>query len=49
MPASFFDKIKLFKGAEIQPGRPPVETAEDEPHPTLLQAGCSRTPGRSSS
>ncbi|MCX6569579.1 MAG: HDIG domain-containing protein, partial [Candidatus Aminicenantes bacterium] len=30
MPASFFDKIKLFKGAEIQPGRPPAEQTEEE-------------------
>ncbi|MBE3129138.1 MAG: hypothetical protein IMZ54_00275, partial [Acidobacteria bacterium] len=30
MPTSFFDKIKLFKGAEIQPGRPPAERAEEE-------------------
>ena len=31
MPTSFFDKIKLFKGAEIQPGRPPAaEPAEEE-------------------
>jgi len=30
MPTSFFDKIKLFKGAEIQPGRGPAEPAEEE-------------------
>lgn len=30
MPASFFDKIKLFKGTEIQPGRAPGEPGEDE-------------------
>ena len=30
MPTSFFDKIKLFKGAEIQPGRAPAEPAEEE-------------------
>ena len=35
MPASFFDKIKLFKAAEIQPGRPPAEPGEEEPHPGL--------------
>ncbi len=32
MPASFFDKIKLFKAAEIHPGRPAaVEPPEVEP------------------
>jgi putative nucleotidyltransferase with HDIG domain len=30
MPTSFFDKIKLFKGTEIQPGRPPAEAPEEE-------------------
>lgn len=30
MTTSFFDKIKLFKGAEIQPKRPPAEPAEEE-------------------
>ncbi len=30
MPTSFFDKIKLFKRAEIQPGRPAVDPAEEE-------------------
>jgi len=30
MPTSFFDRIKLFKGAEIQPGRAPAEPAEEE-------------------
>jgi len=30
MPTSFFDKIKLFKGAEIQPGRVPADPAEEE-------------------
>jgi putative nucleotidyltransferase with HDIG domain len=31
MPTSFFDKIKLFKRAEIQPGRPPAaDPAEEE-------------------
>ena len=36
MPASFFDRIKLFKGAEIQPGHsaPPPE---DETPRTLVQ------------
>jgi putative nucleotidyltransferase with HDIG domain len=29
MPTSFFDKIKLFRGNEIQPGRPPVDPAEE--------------------
>src|SRR5512135_520565 len=31
MPAPFFDKIKLFRAAEIQPGRPAAEPPEDEP------------------
>jgi putative nucleotidyltransferase with HDIG domain len=30
MPERFFDKIKLFKGAEIQPGRPPSEAGEED-------------------
>jgi putative nucleotidyltransferase with HDIG domain len=30
MTASFFDKIKLFKGTEIQPGRPPADPGEEE-------------------
>jgi putative nucleotidyltransferase with HDIG domain len=30
MPSPFFDKIKLFKGAEIQPGRPAAEPSEEE-------------------
>ncbi|MCK7483064.1 MAG: hypothetical protein M0C28_42625 [Candidatus Moduliflexus flocculans] len=30
MPDRFFDKIKLFKGAEIQPGRPAAEPGEEE-------------------
>ncbi|MCX6570220.1 MAG: HDIG domain-containing protein [Candidatus Aminicenantes bacterium] len=30
MPTSFFDKIKLFKGAEIQPGRTTAEHTEEE-------------------
>jgi hypothetical protein len=30
MPTSFFDKIKLFKGTEIQPGRPAAEPPEEE-------------------
>jgi putative nucleotidyltransferase with HDIG domain len=37
MPASFFDKIKLFRAAEIQPGRPAGEAPEDEPRPTLVK------------
>src|SRR4030067_1025625 len=37
MPTSFFDKIKLFKGAEIQPGRPPAEPAEEEKRQTLVR------------
>src|SRR5512136_2759501 len=35
MPASFFDKIKLFKAAEIQPGHIAAEPSEDEPKPPL--------------
>jgi putative nucleotidyltransferase with HDIG domain len=35
MPASFFDRIKLFRAAEIQPGHPPVEPGEEGPHPGL--------------
>jgi putative nucleotidyltransferase with HDIG domain len=31
MPAPFFDKIKLFKAAEIQPGHPASEPSEEEP------------------
>ena len=30
MPERFFDKIRLFKGAEIQPGRPPSEAGEED-------------------
>jgi putative nucleotidyltransferase with HDIG domain len=30
MASRFFDKIKLFKGAEIQPGRPAAEPSEEE-------------------
>jgi putative nucleotidyltransferase with HDIG domain len=37
MPASFFDKIKLFKGTEIQPGRPPAEPSEEEKGQPLAQ------------
>jgi hypothetical protein len=37
MPASFFDKIKLFKAAEIQPGRPAAEPAEEEPRPSRFR------------
>ncbi|HOW86913.1 MAG TPA: HDIG domain-containing protein [Candidatus Aminicenantes bacterium] len=35
MPASFFDKIKFFRAAEIQPGHAGAEPAEDEPKPPL--------------
>ncbi len=35
MPASFFDKIKLFKRAEIQPGRPSGDPSDDERERTL--------------
>jgi putative nucleotidyltransferase with HDIG domain len=35
MPASFFDKIKLFKGAEIQPGHPAAEPDEEEKNLSL--------------
>ena len=38
MPASFFDKIKLFKAAEIQPGRPAAaEPPEVEPPQTFFR------------
>jgi hypothetical protein len=37
MPASFFDKIKLFKAAEIQPGHTAAEPPEAEPPQTFLQ------------
>jgi cyclic-di-AMP phosphodiesterase PgpH len=30
MPSPFYDKIKLFKGAEIHPGRPASESPEEE-------------------
>ena len=30
MPISFFDKIKLFKGTEIHPGRPAADAVEEE-------------------
>jgi len=36
MPASFFNRIKLFRAAEIQPGRTPVEGAEEESPPTFI-------------
>ncbi len=36
MPASFFNRIKLFRAAEIQPGRPPLENPEEEAPPTFL-------------
>ncbi len=35
MPASFFDKIRLFKGAEIQPGRPAAEPPDEEKNRSL--------------
>ncbi|HSA95490.1 MAG TPA: hypothetical protein VLJ16_05535, partial [Acidobacteriota bacterium] len=31
MPASFFDRIKLFKGAEIQPGHPAAPPDDEKP------------------
>jgi len=37
MASSFFDKIKLFKGAEIQPGRPPAEPSEEEKSQPFLE------------
>ena len=37
MPASFFDKIKLFKAAEIQPGHTAVEPPAEEPPQTPLR------------
>jgi len=37
MPTSFFDKIKLFKGSEIQPGRPAAESLEEEKRQPLGQ------------
>lgn len=38
MPAGFFDKIKLFKAAEIHPGHPAsAEPSEEEPQPSLLR------------
>jgi putative nucleotidyltransferase with HDIG domain len=37
MPASFFDKIKLFKAAEIQPSRPSAEAGEEESRQPLLR------------
>jgi len=41
MPDSFFNKIKLFRGTEIQPGRPPAEPGEEgkklAPGPMLLR------------
>jgi putative nucleotidyltransferase with HDIG domain len=37
MPASFFDRIKLFRAAEIQPGRPPAEPGESAEPPTPVQ------------
>lgn len=37
MPASFFDKIRLFKGAEIQPGRPASEPPAEERERPLVR------------
>lgn len=37
MPASFFDKIKLFKAAEILPGHTATEPPEEEPPQTFLR------------
>jgi cyclic-di-AMP phosphodiesterase PgpH len=37
MSASFFDKIKLFRGTEIQPGRPPADQSEEEKKQPLGQ------------
>ena len=37
MPASFFDRIKLFKAAEIQPGHTAVEPPAEVPPQTLLR------------
>jgi putative nucleotidyltransferase with HDIG domain len=36
MQTSFFNRIKLFRAAEIQPKRPPAESPDDKPRPTLL-------------
>ncbi len=37
MPASFFDKIKLFKAAEILPGHTATEPPEEDPPQTFLR------------
>jgi putative nucleotidyltransferase with HDIG domain len=37
MPAPFFDKIRLFRSAEIQPKRPAAEPAEEEPPQSFLR------------
>ncbi len=37
MPPSFFDKIKLFKAAEILPGHTATEPPEEEPPQTFLR------------
>src|SRR5512142_896791 len=42
MPASFFDKIKLFRAAEIQPGRP---AAAEPPEPELPRSFLRRLLG----
>src|SRR5512137_1800808 len=36
MPTSFFDRIKLFKGAEIQPGHPTAPPEDEKPR-TFVQ------------
>lgn len=37
MPTSFFEKIRLFKGAEIQPGRPAAEPPAEEKKQPLVR------------
>ncbi|MBN2265227.1 MAG: HDIG domain-containing protein, partial [Candidatus Aminicenantes bacterium] len=37
MPTSFFNRIKLFRAAEIQPRRPPAEPPAEKPKKTLLR------------
>ena len=38
MPDRFFDRIKLFKGAEIQPVRPSEPAGEERPHSPVRRA-----------
>ena len=45
MPDRFFDKIKLFKGAEIQPGRPAAEPGEEEKGQPPGRGLIRRAPG----